>query len=62
MVTAKDKVRKLLDELPDDMSYEDILYHIYVRENVEQGREDIRLGRTVSHEEVKLQLSQWLGR
>jgi hypothetical protein len=32
MPTAKEEVRKLLDELPEEASYEDIQYHIYVRE------------------------------
>jgi len=30
MATAKEEVRKLLDALPDDSSFEDIQYHIYV--------------------------------
>jgi len=31
MSTAKEEVRKMLERLPDDVSYEDIQYHIYVR-------------------------------
>jgi hypothetical protein len=32
METAKEEVRKLLDQIPDDASFEDIQYHIYVRQ------------------------------
>jgi hypothetical protein len=31
MSTPKEEVRKLLEQLPDDSSLEDIQYHIYVR-------------------------------
>ena len=31
MNTAKEEVRKILDQIPDDVSYEDIQYHIYVQ-------------------------------
>jgi predicted Zn-dependent protease len=32
MPTAKDEVRELLDQLPDDSSLDDMKYHIYVRQ------------------------------
>lgn len=35
MATTKDEVRKLIDQLPDDATWEDIQYSIYVRERVE---------------------------
>jgi predicted transcriptional regulator len=59
-VTAKDSVRQMLDELPDDATYEDIEYRIYVRRKVEQGLEDLREGRVVSHEEVERRMARWL--
>jgi cell division protein FtsX len=59
--TAKDEVRRLLDDLPDDASFEDIQYHIYVREKIELGRRAVRDGRTVSQEEAERRMSRWLG-
>lgn len=59
--TAKDAVRRILDELPEDASYQDIQYHIYVRQKVEQGLEDLDEGRVVSHEEVERRMARWLG-
>ncbi|HLL45259.1 MAG TPA: hypothetical protein VK399_01055 [Longimicrobiaceae bacterium] len=59
MSTAKDEVRRLLDDLPDDASFEDIQYHIYVREKIELGREAARDGRTVSQEEAERRMSRW---
>jgi predicted transcriptional regulator len=49
---AKNAVRKLLDQLPDDCTIEDVLYHLYVLQEVEQGRADVAVGRTVPHAEV----------
>ncbi|MCX5894378.1 MAG: hypothetical protein NTZ51_00895 [Proteobacteria bacterium] len=61
MITAKEEVKKILDQLPDDVSYEDIQYHIYVREKIERGLNDIRDGNILSQEEVEKRMSKWLG-
>jgi predicted transcriptional regulator len=62
MSTAKEEVRKMLDQLPDDASFEDIQYHIYVLEKIERGLKDIEEGRLLSQEEVEQRMSKWLGR
>ena len=62
MSTAKEEVRKMLDQLPDDASFEDIQYHIYVREKIERGLKDIQKGRVLSQEDVEERMSKWLGR
>ena len=61
MKTAKDEVRKLLDRLPDTSSFEDIQYHIYVREKIEQGLEDVKKGRVLSQAKVERRMAKWLG-
>ncbi len=60
MHTAKQDVRELLDHLPDDATIEDIQYHLYVLEKVRRGRNDIRSGRGVTHEQAKERLQKWL--
>jgi predicted transcriptional regulator len=62
MNTAKEEVRKILDRIPDDVSYEDIQYHIYVREKIERGLKDIEEGHVLSQEEVEQRMSKWLGK
>lgn len=59
-MTAKEEVQSLLEKLPDNCSFEDIQYHLYVLEKVHRGLEDVREGRTLSQEEVESRLSQWL--
>ncbi len=60
MGTAKEEVRRILDGLPDDSTFEDIQYHIYVRQKVERGLEDIKQGRVLTQEEVERRMSKWL--
>lgn len=62
MKTAKEEVRELLDRLPDDASYEDIQYHIYVREKIERGMKDIQEGRVIDQEEAERRMARWLGK
>jgi len=61
-VTAKEAVRRILEELPDDVTLEDIQYHIYVRQKIERGLADIEAGRVVSHEEVERRMAKWLAK
>lgn len=62
MSTPKDEVRKLLDRLPDEASFEEIQYHIYVREKIERGLKDVEEGRVLSQQEVERRMSKWLER
>lgn len=58
---TKEKVRDLLDRLPDDCSIDDVLYHLYVIQEIESGMADANAGRTISHEQVVAELrKKWL--
>jgi hypothetical protein len=59
--TAKETVRRLLDDLPDTASLEDVQYHIYVREKIERGLRDVEAGRVVEQDEAKRRMAKWLG-
>ena len=49
---TKETVRALLDRLPDDCSIDDVLYHLYVIQAIENGQADSRAGRMMSHQQV----------
>ena len=53
MEPAKEQAKKALSTLPDDATWEDIMYKLYVMEQIALGTKDLDEGRTVSHEEVK---------
>jgi predicted transcriptional regulator len=60
MPTAKQEVRKILNEIPEDATFEDIQYHIYVRQKIERALQDVKKGRLISHEEAERRMSKWL--
>ena len=53
MGSAKDEVSSMLNKLPDDASYEDIQYHLYVLEKVKRGLERAETEGAISHEDAK---------
>lgn len=57
-MTTKERVRDLLDRLPDDCSVDDVLYHLYVIQSIDRGLSEVAAGATVSHEEVERELRE----
>lgn len=49
----KKEVENMLEDLPEDANWDDVMYKIYVRQSIEQGLKDSGAGRTISHEEIK---------
>lgn len=62
MSTAKESVRKILDQLSDDSTFEDIMYHIYVQEKIDHGLDDVSEGRILSQQEVEKRMEKWIGK
>lgn len=60
MMSAKEEVRRILEQIPEDVSFEDIQYHIYVRQQIARGLEDIDSGDVVGEEEAERRMSKWL--
>ena len=58
--TAKDEVRRLLDGLPDEASFEDIQYQVYVIDEVSRGGEEIDRGEGIERGEARRRLARWL--
>lgn len=61
MGKAKEEIRELLDKLPDDVSYEDVQYHIYVQQAVQRGVQAADRGEVISQEEAERRMAKWLG-
>jgi len=53
MSTARDEAIKMIARLPEEVSWDEIMYKIYVKRKIEEGIKAADEGRTVSHEEVK---------
>ena len=51
--TAKQQARALLEDLPDDVTWDDIVYELAVRRSIELGLTDAESGRVMSVHEVR---------
>ena len=60
MATAKMNVQTLLNKLPDDVTLEDIQYHLYVLEKIEKGIQRGNEEGWIENKEVKKRFSKWL--
>ena len=49
----KAAVLELVDDLPSDATWEDVMYRVYAREAIETGRKDAAEGRLVDLAEVR---------
>jgi hypothetical protein len=52
MSTVKDEIRKLAEH-PENATWDEVMYDIYVRQKVADGEVAIAGGRTIPHAEVK---------
>ncbi len=56
MQTAKQAAQQLIERMPDQASWDDIMYELYVKQKLEEGLKAVADGRTGSHEEAKRRL------
>jgi len=53
IVSIKEKAHRLLDELPEGATWDDLMYKIYIRQTIEAGLEDSEAGRTTDVKELR---------
>ena len=56
MQTAKQAAKQIIEQMPDQASWDDIMYEFYVKQKIEKGLKAVEDGRTISHEEAKRRL------
>ncbi len=56
MQTAKQAAKQIIDHLPEQASWNDIMYELYVKQKIEKGLNAIEQGHTVSHGEAERRL------
>ena len=52
-ISIKEEARRLVDQLPENSTWDDLMHEIYVRQSIEKGLADIEAGRTTSVEKVR---------
>ncbi len=56
MQTVKQIVHDIAEHLPEQATFDDAMYALYVRQKLEEGLRDIDEGRTYTQEEVEQHL------
>ena len=51
-MSVKQEALQTLSNLPEQVSWDDVIYTLYVRKKISNGLRDISEGKTVSHEEA----------
>ena len=59
MCEIKDAVRQVMENQPEDATWDDVEYHLNVRRKIESGLKDISRRRTLSMNEVSQRLDKW---
>ena len=58
--SIKAELIEIAQNLPDDCTYEDMQYQLYVRTKIQRAEASVEREGTVSHTEAKERLSKWL--
>lgn len=56
MQTLKQTIHEIADQLPEQATWDDVLYTCYVRQKLDEGLRDLDEGRTYTQEEVEQRL------
>lgn len=60
MATGKKEILKMVENMPDSASIDDVMEELYFRKKVDHGLEQLDEGEGIPHEDVKGQHAQWL--
>lgn len=60
LMNGKQAVLKLLEQLPEEATLEEIQYHLYVLQKIRAGQDAIDTGPVIPNDEVMRELTGWL--
>lgn len=59
MLSVKTRMSEVIQEQPDDASYEEIIRELAFEHMVERGLDDSRSGRVISNEDMRHRIRTW---
>jgi len=59
MIIEKQRLYNIIDELPEQIDIEDIMYRLYMLEKLNVAEKDVEENRLLSEEEVEQETSKW---
>jgi predicted transcriptional regulator len=60
MPTIKEAILHAIEDLPEDVDYDDIMETVYVQQKIAKGIEQLDNGECLTHEQVKERVKKWL--
>ena len=57
--TAREQMLQILEEQPEDSSFDELLHELALARMIDRGLEDSENGRTISHEEMSARAASW---
>lgn len=58
MTAVKEQVRQIVDKMPEDATWDDLMYELYVKQKVATAEEAVEVGKVVSHEEARKRMGK----
>jgi len=59
-ITIKESAQQIIAGLPDNVTWDEIQYRLYLKEMIDEAEAEIAAEKVVSHEEVEESLAKWL--
>ena len=59
MTAPKQLVKKIVDSLPEDTSYDEILKELAFNKMIQKGLKDSKEGKVISNKEMKKRIKSW---
>lgn len=53
MASIKDEAQRIVDSLPEEATWDDLMYEIYVNKKVAAGQADADAGKVVAHQQAR---------
>jgi predicted transcriptional regulator len=60
MASAKEEIRRMIETLPNNVTWEEVQYSIDVRERIEPGRREAAEGKILDEDEAERRMKPWL--
>jgi hypothetical protein len=59
MLSIKEKVKKIIDDMPDDISYDELIRELLFKGMIERGLNDSKRNKITSDEDFGKEIEKW---
>ena len=61
MGMVKEEAKKIIENLPEQATWDDVMYQFYVKKKIEISLKAVEVGNVISHKDVKKRLmTKWI--